>query len=430
MAEPSSTATTTTVVPSGTQAASLRWPSPNVTLPIVAILGYAAFFVSGFGAGLGGAQSLPIYAFLGLMLLALQAIISETRTPARLVYVFLTSGFALVYAAEVYFNRVGNFARAPWFYFTINVLLVIVFIYDAVARRLPGSQHVNGQPVSANQMQLRPFSFASFATDFAGLAALFYIAYGLLNLIASIPIGLDGKPINITITPAIGNVSSLAQLDLVGGFAATAVALLLTGIVGILAVAGQGSGGNEGSAGVQNFGGDALRIANVTVNQVLLSLRLVLGPLVWLIPSFALARFSDSFVAYLNSNAVVTNTNVGDLFNPFTANVVSHYPQAFANVGLLLISVAAVILAVAVVEHDGRVILRTLQVLGVAGRTVAAVLFLFIFSLAAVNAVLVLVNPIAREPFQVGGDTLIALVAAIILFVYSAIVGRGNTKAA
>ena len=408
MAEPSSAATPPVV--------GNNLPSTQVTLPIVAILGFTAFFISGFGVDLQGGQSLPIYIFLGLLLLALQTIISETRTATRILYIFLTSGFALVYAAEVFFGGANNFARTSWFYFTINVLLVIVFIYDALARRLPGRRHINGQPVSERQMQIEPFSFASFATDFAGLAVLFYTAYGLLNLIASIPIGVDGKPIVITINPPIGNISSLAQLDLVGGFSATAVALLLTGIVGILAVAGQNS--------VQGFAGSAGKIARVAANQVLLSLRLVLGPLVWLIPSFALANFSDSFVRYLNANASVKNTNWVDLFNPFTQNVVSHYPQAFANFGLLLLATVAVVLAVAVVEHDGKIIMRTLELLGVAGRTVAAVLFLFIGSLAAVNAVLVLVKPDAREPFQVGGDTLIALGAALILFTYSAITGR------
>ncbi|MBA3823406.1 MAG: hypothetical protein H0X24_05785 [Ktedonobacterales bacterium] len=421
MAEPSAVGTAN-VVPPAPPTTDPRWPSTQITLPIVAILGYTAFFISGFGVDLKGAQSLPIYIFLGLLLLALQTIISETRTPTRFLYVLLTSGFALFYAAEVYFNRVDNFARASWFYFTINVLLVIVFIYDAVARRLPGQAHINGQPMSARQMQLNPFSFASFATDFAGLAVLFYTTYGLLNLIASIPIGLDGNPIVITIKPPIGSVSSLAQLDLVGGFSASAVALLLTGIVGVLAVAGQNN--------VSAFVGDAGKIATVAVNQVLLSLRLVLGPLVWLIPSFALANFSDGFVQYLNNNASVRNTSIGDLFNPFTASAVNHYPQAFENIGLLLLAAAAVILAVAVVEHNGQVIQRTLRLLGIAGITVSVVLFLFIFSLAAVNAVLLIFNPSARAPFQVGGDTLIALGAAIVVFVYTAITSRGQGQSA
>jgi hypothetical protein len=416
MAEPSVAA-----APSALPTSGNRLPSTQITLPIVAVLGYTAFFISGFGVDLGGAQSLPIYIFLGLLLLALQTIISETRTASRILYVFLTSGFALVYAAEVYFNRASNFATSSWFYFTVNVLLVIVFIYDAVARRLPGNQHLNGQPVSGQQAQIGTFSFASFATDFAGLAVLFYTAYGLLNFVTSITIGREAAKIELTITPAIGNIKTLPQLDLLGGFAATAVALLLTGIVGILAVAGQNN--------VSEFGRNAGKIATVAVNQVLLSLRLVLGPLVWLIPSFALANFSDQFVQYLNANASVKNTNWVDLFNPFTHNVVSHYPQAFANFGLLLLSAAAVVLAVTVVEHDGKIVMRTLQLLGVAGRTVAAVLFLFILSLAAVNTVLVLVNPDAREPFQVGGDTLISLGAAIVLFAYSAISNRGQGQA-
>ena len=412
-----------------TSSATIRLPSPEISLPLIAILGYAAFLVSGFGAGLGAAQPLPIYTFLGLMLLSLQAVISVNRSVPRIIYIFLTSGFALVYAAFVYFDKADNFARSPTTYIIINILLIVVFIYDAIDRRRPESQGLQSStghmPTTRRSSTIAPFSFGAFAIDFGGLAILLYIASGILTLLTSNRIGVLNQAIHpINLGFSIGTISTLPALDLVVAIAATAVSLLLLGIIGVLAVAGQGASESSTTA-VTSFGGALGHIFQIATSQVLLSLRLVLGPLVWLVPSFSIALFADNFTAYLNHSAANRNSSIIDLFNPFSANSQANYGNGFVNLGLAILSVAAVILAVSLVEHEGIIIERTIQILGVAGRTVALTLVFFTLSLAALNTVLVKVQPSTTEPFQIGSATLMSLVASGVFAIYAAITTRG-----
>jgi hypothetical protein len=418
--------TTTTTAPTGLTMSGLSLPSPQVALPLIAILGYTAFLITGFGAGLGAAQPVPIYTYLGLLLLIMQAVISENRSATRLIYIFLTSGFAVIYAGFVIFDKVDNFARSPYFYFIVNLFLVVVFIYDAITRRR-GQNRVmataEGDPLPA---QLHPYSFGSFATDFGGLAILMYIAYGLLRIITSIPFGATQKPIDLDLSQIglnIPNIPTLQQLDLVIAVGATAVALLILGIVGVLAATG------KGFVVVKNFFDAIRRIAIIAGNQVLLSLRLVLSPLVWLIPSFSIAVFSSQFTTYLNNSAASRTASIPDLFNPFSPHAQANYGLAFIQLGLGILAVAAVVLAVAVVEHDGHIIERTFEVLAAAGRTVALTLAIFTFSLAALNAFLVLIRPGTTEPFQVGGATLMALVAGVIFTIYATLRSRSQKPA-
>ncbi len=59
--------------------------------------------------------------------------------------------------------------------------------------------------------------------------------------------------------------------------------------------------------------------------------------------------------------------------------------------------------------------------LGVTGQVVALTLVFFTLSLAALNAFLIKIGTITVEPFQIGGVTLISLIAAGILTVYVAL---------
>src|SRR5579859_34905 len=71
-----------------------------ILLPLVGILGYAAFLITGFGTGLSANQQpLVLYVYLSLMLILFQIVILKNPSPATLLYVFLTSGFAILYAA-------------------------------------------------------------------------------------------------------------------------------------------------------------------------------------------------------------------------------------------------------------------------------------------------------------------------------------------
>lgn len=210
----------------------------------------------------------------------------------------------------------------------------------------------------------------------------------------------------------IPNIPTLQQLDLVCGAGATALALLMIGIVGVVAVASPGSGTGAGQAAVADFGKVLRTIIDTASGQVLLSLRLVLSPLIWLIPSFSIAAFSRNAVDYLNAAAARPNNTIWDLINPFSATAVVNYGNALVELSLALLSVVAVIVAVALVDHSWRVIHTTIEVFGVAVRTVALTLAFFTFSLAFLNAFLVLIRPHTTEPFQVGGMTLLSLVVA------------------
>ena len=79
----------------------IRLPPARINIPILVLLGYIALLISGFSTGLGVLQPLPIYVYVSLLLLVLQIAISENRSLARIVYIFVTSGFAIVYIVTV-----------------------------------------------------------------------------------------------------------------------------------------------------------------------------------------------------------------------------------------------------------------------------------------------------------------------------------------
>ncbi|HEX6123253.1 MAG TPA: hypothetical protein VFY89_08830, partial [Ktedonobacterales bacterium] len=174
-----------------------RGTSMRMYLPLLILLGYIAFLITGFGTRLGALQPLPIYIFFSLLLLALQLTISANRTAARVLYVLVTSGFALTYAGERVFNSAQNFTRSPYTYIIINALLLIVFLYDAVDRRRAkprGLDHAvaahtragGAEAESEADDEPRPIaqrSYGAWATDFAGLASIFFIAAFLLDLL-------------------------------------------------------------------------------------------------------------------------------------------------------------------------------------------------------------------------------------------------------
>ena len=177
--------------------------------------------ISGFGTQLGSFQSLALYLYCSLLLLYFQAyisIISITRTAWWLVYVFMTSAFVVLYAAEVLYNSsTNNFTRSPYTYIIINILLVIVFFVGAVSRRTAtvsdsldaaktkqetpivkeassvdagsGKQSTGGGKVMALTLRRTPTSFSTtLAARAAGLAIPLYIsAYFLDTMYGSVP---------------------------------------------------------------------------------------------------------------------------------------------------------------------------------------------------------------------------------------------------
>ena len=421
------------MVSSKEDASGVRLPPATVLAPVFFLLGYAALLVSGFGTGLGALQSLPIYIFFCFLLLMLQTAISDNRSIGRIVYIFVSSGFAVVYAGEVLFDpSTGNFTRSPYTYIILNILLLAVFFYDAIDRRNLRHQRPNfgldqargthaspGDSFATHSLR-SPISYGALGTDFAGLAILLYVSSFLVALIgkqqvrgrAYVEVDLN-QSLGLHLSPTI---MRLESLDLVLAFGATAASLLFLGLVGVLASSVVPA---KGGSAVRSFGGSLRTIIDVAFREVLASLRLVLGPLVWLIPAFCIGYFSRGVVGYLNLSAASYSERLIDLFNPVSAVSVANIGTGLTNLALGAVAFIAVVVAVAVVEPDGRLLRRTLAIFGLAGRSTALSLAFFIYSLAAVNAFAVLISATRAEPFQVGAPGLITLLASAVFILYT-----------
>lgn len=422
----------------------------QVLLPLIVILGYVAFLITGIAAA--GNDSLAdnppviLYVYFSLLLVLLQIAISENRSLGRLLYVFIASGFAIVYAGEAIFNaeghKPGNFTRAALTYIIINVLLFVVFVYDAINRRRmrPSSLTAGGvEDADAPRTRTSPISYGSFATDFAGLAILCFIAAFLLDTLGQrtvlgwIGIKLGGPYVVVDLNQLFGlnlpaPISHLEGLDLGIGFAAAAVSLLLLVIVGALTLSGGENPAANLLRGEQRFGSVLQRILSQAVDQTFLSLRLVLSPLIWLIPAFSIAGFTNNVAAYLHISAHAPTSGILDLFNPFNANSLNNLPNLGAVLLLGAIAIGTVILSVAVVEHDSNVILHTLGIFRVAGRIAGLTLGFFLYSLAALNAGAVLFLGTHAEPFQVSTGGLLALLVGIAVAIYGYLRDRAAVK--
>lgn len=91
---------------------------------------------------------------------------------------------------------------------------------------------------------------------------------------------------------------------------------------------------------------------------------------------------------------------------------------------------SAVILSVAVVEHDGKVILNTLHIFRVAGRIAGLTLGFFLYSLAFLNAGAILFLGTKAEPFQIGAGGLLALLVGGALALYTLLRDRSRMTVA
>jgi hypothetical protein len=165
---------------------------------------------------------------------------------------------------------------------------------------------------------------------------------------------------------------------------------------------------------------------------VLLSLRLVIGPLVWFIPAFSIAAFSDALRNYLNASFRDQSGGIVGLFFPLSSTARDNIFSGFLVFLLGVLAVTTVVIAVAVVEHSRAVFADTMRVLGIAGRAIALVLAIALYSLALINAFAVYVNLTEGKPFQVGASGLVALAFSILFtiypLVYERIAGRLRSK--
>jgi hypothetical protein len=396
-------------------------------------------------------RPLPIYVALGIVLLAFQADISRNKSTGRVLYLYLTSGFAILYAGITYFfGRRGDITRNPLLYITLEVLLLLVFLYDAVNRRRIAIQARRsgalGPPAPGE-------AYGDLAGDFAGLAGLFGISALLLDLLGPgnfwqiffrplnyirdvNGLGLADTQGRILLTFLPAPVNTLESLNVALAIGTLGIALLLLGIVGILSVvfaSSQTAGpaqerlSRDGNA-VRNFLQDLAGAINPAIDRVLLSLRLVLGPLVWFIPAFSLAIFSDQLAQYLQTSFGDHSAHYVGLFLPVSQTAQDNLGDGFVAFGLAALALSTVIIAVSVVEHDLAVIRDMFRVIGLAGRALALTYVFFTYSLSLINAFVVFVSPVNNEqPFQIGIPVFLAIIAGMLYAVVSFVIERVRT---
>jgi hypothetical protein len=407
---------------------SAHWRS---YLPLFVILAYTAFLVTGFGTKLGSLQPLPVYAFICLVLLTLQESIAADRSFAHFLYITIAAGFAVIYAGAVMFGtRALDFTRNPLTYVVLNALLFVVFLADVTGRRIQRARRDRaasdaGQPVSSRRPAA---SYGDTAANF-GAAAVFFLASAfLLDLLGNQYVlqrfGLRiGSPpyVVVDLNPLFhlslnSPVNLLEGMDLVLGLAASAGAGIFLVIAGVMLPSGE-----EAGADGTPFG----RVVWVALSQALYGLRLVLTPLIWLIPAFSIGFFAQQVTRYFNLSAKAPGSWL-ELLNPFS-------PTARANLGLGLstfvfaaVAWCAMLLAVALMEQDRTVVPRALRMYLALGRSIALTLAFFMYTLTVINIVVVLLGITEAKPFQVGLPSLLALLIGIVWLMVESARDRGS----
>jgi hypothetical protein len=372
----------------------------RVAIPVLVVLGYVAFVLAGynpfgfpFEPG-NEALALPLYVYFSLLLLTFDVVISERRTWGLLLYVVLTSAFTLGLVANTsFFGAQTDLAHNPATYLVINVLAAPVFLYGFITQQMARGKATAGDAA--------PGGYSRVATGLTGLALLGFLFWGVLDFVE--------KQLHVVVTlsglESFG-ITTLGDLDRDIGLGALFLALVVMVIVGLF-------------TGGQNFLTTLQRILGSAVEESGYALRYVLSPFIWIVPAISLATFSRQVTQTLVQASANTTGPVWELFNPFSPASQSNYLAALTNLGLGVLSVFSVIIAVAVIEYSRPAVARALEIIAGTGRAVGVVLILFLLSLAVLNALLILTNISPARPFQLGATSLVALVAAIMLFALS-----------
>jgi hypothetical protein len=409
-------------VPSALPPALQRILRAEILLPILVVLGYVAFVVSGFGSGLEMVQPLPIYLYSSLLLILLQLSLSSFRTVLRSLYGIGAALFGLIFAGEASFfpTTQGNFTRAALTYVIVNSIAVIVFFVDAVQRH----QGRGGAGGAVGDVTPALRLYRTLAADFAGLAILFALSSFLLDFINTrsalrfLGVGAPGRPIAVNLNHLFGlglpkMVRSLEGLNLALAFVMAAVWLLLIVVIGgLTSLSNQGQGILTHSSSqnppfltlLQAFG--AIFVGGF--REATYSLRSVLQIFLWLIPAYSIANFAIVSVGYFNV-AARSHGNILDLFNPFSASSLGNIGRGIADLLLAVVAVAAVILTVVVAEFSAAIVRSTIDRVGSFLRIVSLTFIFFTLSLAVTNAASKLFGIDDATPFQVGAGTVVAL---------------------
>jgi len=441
-------------VASGDEAATfLSSGATRRLITLLVLLGFAALVAAGFDTALGaGGQSLVLYVYLSLLLLALPFVVTSHRSTGQTLYTFIGSAFFLVYAGAVaFFSATATFTRSPYTYIILEGVLLAVYLVGAVSRRF-GDQGADPSDAATDQGDNRQDEierdadeapatfFGAMSIEWAGLALFLYIAAFLLDLLgpqqALRALGLPTQPhpyVTVDLNAALGlslpgTLSTLQNLDLALAIGATAAALLLFTLVGDLRLTalptgfaptaalatGQGADQTAPTAPRPADGGLGARVAHLVggaVDGVLRSVRAVVSPLIWLIPGFSAAALARGVVGYLNQSARIPGPLL-DLFDPLSAVGVLSLGAALRNAALGILATLAALLAVVVADHSWAALRNALALLGGIGRALPLTSALFVYSLAATNAAIALFVPATPLPFRVGAPGLLALIAA------------------
>ena len=395
--------------------------SPSPATVIFVLLGYAAFLIAGYVALPSepdhNLRVLPLYAYAGLLLLALQWPMARGRSSFRNVYVFLTSAFAIIYAADAMFGGGKFLLDQPATYFVLNILAFVVFFYDAVAR-------YRSQSRTEQNLQGRVIILAGNAASFAVLCALSCL---LLNQpwVQAPPWNVLPKIILVDPhEPLFGtalNLSWLALADAVLAVASTIIAGL--SVISVAAQLGLTIGREGGKALAQMMG----QLITQAVDEGTRSLALVLNPFIWLIPAFLTGAFAQNITADLIRAGAPTraldHAHIWELFNPFgnTGQTFLGPNGALADVAFAFFSVVAVIAAVTWAEHNWGAIVQTLRNLQRGGFAIGLSFGGLLIVLALTNYLVILIRqPLPQiTPFRVGPDALVAIAVVVVLIVAS-----------
>jgi hypothetical protein len=392
-------------------------------LPLLALLAFPAFLMTGFGSGLGAWQPVPVYVFLCVALLTIQERIAQNRSIAHRAYALLAGAFAALFAGELFFAvKQFNFTRAPLTYLLLEAALLFAFVADTATRH---RQRSPSTTLSAR--------FGGWAVDLLGLAVFFFGAAFLLDLLGGqallqrlgVPVGPPYVVVDLNHIFHLHLADALRTLDglnLVLGLSATAGAF---GLLTTAAVVLPSSEANPAYAdGVRTY----WAITRQGVLRVIGSLRLVVAPLIWLIPTFGVAAFAAHVAQYFNASARAPS-GILELFNPLSPTSRGNISLGLSTLVLGALAIVGMILAVAVLEASAAVIWHTFATFHDALRAVALSWALFMYGLAAINAVALLVGVTAVAPMQVGAPGLIAILAGFGFLVYEGLRMQSEARA-
>jgi hypothetical protein len=320
--------------------------------------------------------------------------------------------FAALFAGEVFFAITQfNFTRAPLTYLILEGVLLVAFVADTVSRHR-GKAH----PITLSAR------FGVWAIDLLGLAVFFYGAAFFMDLLGGQTLlqrlgRRFGQPYVLVDLNHLFHlhladaVHALDGLNLVVGLSAMAAALGLLTMAGVVLPASEA---NPAYAdGVRTF----WTITRQGVRRIIGSLRLVVGPLIWLIPAFAVAAFADHVAQYFNALAHAPS-GILDLFNPLSPTSRGNISLGMTTLVLGMLAIVAIVLAVAILEANAAVMWQTLTTFHDGMRAVALSWALFMYSLAAINAVVILLGATKVAPMQVGAPGLIAILAGVGFLIY------------